>query len=243
MKFSCSGLGYVHTHLSSLIQFSHSAIIFCQIRFPVPTRSNWVFPARHWWQNALTSLWLMLHTAASYWKSAHCIWLCHCLFEMAPSSPSLFLSWKFPEPGGRKEAVSRGRWQSKMHASLYSSRHHTLEIIKKIRDWQLYYIYCTVYKLTAELRLFPVSFGGWTSVFAGCSIQKSTILLCASNFGFLQTSYLSTYSQPFKNVLFYLLQQFSFLLQRTHYLMFIWLRNPIVSAVKWLLWQPGQRVM
>lgn len=43
-----------------------------------------------------------------------------------------------------------------MHAILCPSRGHVLEIIKKIRDWQLYYIYCTVYKLAGELNCFQL---------------------------------------------------------------------------------------
>lgn len=54
------------------------------------------------------------------------------------------------------------------------------------------------------------------------------------------------HTQPgLQNILFYLLQQFSFLLQWNQYLNFfeLWLGNPLLSSVKWLLWQPGQRVM
>lgn len=83
---------------------------------------------------------------------------------MAPSSPSLFLSWKFPETGRRNAVVSRGRWQSKMHASLCSSRGH-IEVIKKKRLTIVLNILHSL-QTNCRIRLFPVSFRGWTRIFA-----------------------------------------------------------------------------
>lgn len=45
-------------------------------------------------------------------------------------------------------------WKKKLHAHFCTPRGHELEIIKKITDWQLYYIHCSVYKITAELNCF-----------------------------------------------------------------------------------------
>lgn len=127
---------------------------------------------------------------------------------MASSSPSLFLPWKFLEIGGRNAVMSRGRWQSRMHANLCSSRGHT-EVIKKIRLAIVLHILHSV-QTNCRIRLFPVSFWGWINIFAGGSVHKSTTLVCGSNFGFLQTSSLSRHSQPSKTFYFTCCNNFYF---------------------------------
>lgn len=146
---------------------------------------------------------------------------------MAPSSPSPFLFWKFPEIGGRNAVVSRGRWQSKMHASLCSSRGHT-EVIQKIRLAIVLHVLHSL-QTNCRIRLFPVPFWGWITVFAECSVHKSTTLVCGSDFGFLQSSSPSTHSQPSKIFYFSCCNNFHFYSSEINIecLLELWLGNPL----------------